>query len=542
MIKNKEKLGVQFVYLSFVFYFLFQNLKYFYLGLVESFSKVPFADSWNALSDLSKARNPFSIEYLWLPSNEHRLFLQRLLYSLNSKFFDGNELNLTLLHLLIVLITAGLLSFLYSRTLNQIRWSLFFLALMELTNFKFNSINLIWNYQLNFFLAILFPIIVFMFFEKFQRNQTYLNLFYLVVSLPILILINASGVIAIISLLSVLIFTNIRFLKKSLIATYAAFLVFLYISPVSQNQSFDLLSQATFTIQYFFIYLGSPFMHVFNLFDSEISSKDTTQSLLIGILFFCIFISLTYFSTIINFPSPSNFTILVLHLYLLLIPVFASVKRVDFGLTHAFAQSYLTFSGLMILSSVFLVFRFLFSIHFGPFKNFSSYALLLGIALILYQSQTTSSVIYDNFGFYKNKAALGLIFGVNDPKTMASIYPVDNKSTIPAEVTEWLMNNKSGYVENFYDKEYIWDVVREEFCAKGTSIKELIVHDKVGVIELEMQLPRNVSYNLVSVIAKNGRLGLVKFPNEFAKNENNYWGYLDPDEKETLQNILDCGN
>lgn len=132
-------------------------------GAYLNYSPVPMIDSWAGMVDFYlKSRDSASV--WWAQHNEHRILIPKLLFWLDMRYFGGVGLLLIPLQIIFFLWTWWVLTDFTKRLNGLSSWSESFLVsavLGMLCSAWMQSENFIWNFQSQFILAYLFPLMSF---------------------------------------------------------------------------------------------------------------------------------------------------------------------------------------------------------------------------------------------------------------------------------------------------------------------------------------------------------------------------------------------
>ena len=520
-IRSFSRIGVFIIPLSLLFYSFLRYL----VGLRNSFSIVPFADSWALIDSMMKSSGTLTTEMLWLPHNEHRIGFVRFLYYLNFNIFHGSELAFTVLHISVLIFAAFIMSFVITRCvgINQFLIFVFFFSL--LTYFPLNSINIIWSFTMVFALSLIFPLVSFTTFAKLQssRKITWFILFLL--SELLLLSGGGAGVAALIVIPFLAVLFNCKPSELIMLIAFNTFLILFYLRNLTQAEHPPLHQLITFIPKYVLAYLGSPFMSLTSINRSSVTDEQLMHSLFFGIFgLVVIAYALVVLLQFKHTDQRAGVTIAFI-LFLLLIPCLASYSRTSFGLSHALTSSYLffsstlyAFSGLVILGQSINSKKHAFQV-----STFAVHSIVVLLVCFLVLTTNRTSAYSDHFGHYKDRSGLSLMLGINDPVTQSSIYPVsplDNKTLM---LTEWLIDNDSGFTKDYF---LGFQKIHMQSTAAICPIR--LVENRIVNSEIQqVLLIFNKSPKFSKVYLETDDFGIYLIKNEILDNAllESYWGY-----------------
>jgi hypothetical protein len=341
-------------YLRF-FAFLYVGLVI--IGIFNNYSPVPFWDMWNGyLEFYMKVQS--GDWYAWFAQhNEHRVFLSRILFWLDIRFFDGASYFLILCNFLLM----GGIGYIFYKYIDSLfgsssdikKWLAWTIVILSFSWIQNNNIT--WGFQSQFFLAYLVPLLSFYFLAKYtETNQN--KFFGLSVGTGILSVLTMGNGIAALPLLIILGFllklSKFRQIFLIIVTIVTLYIYFLdYVAPVGHGSlSNTLLHHTKEFILYILTYLGGPFSKIFG------SSK------LFIIQFFGIaFILSSLYFTVVAFRKKTNVFIFSLLIFIAYIGVTAfgtAGGRTIFGLKQALESRYMT-PQLMGWSALLIIFIYL---------------------------------------------------------------------------------------------------------------------------------------------------------------------------------------
>ncbi len=335
---NKEMLAVAKQHKSLSGLMLFYIASVF-IGAWRYYSPIPAGDMWDGYINFYLQLLDGNFSAWWAQHNEHRLFLSRLFFYLDLKFFNGLSLILIPLNLLLLVTSWGLLLYFSFRLLKpKIETPDFFYFIVLLTVFAFSwkqDENIVWAFQNQFWFAYLLPLMAFCLLglsEVYSRQRL---LYY--VGACVLGILSVGSMANGIFALPVLTLLSLLLKQKWPYSTFLGLLAILSVSlylgtyqpPAHGHSISDNLIKFHFEILVFFIeYLGSPLKSLFGSF-------------VLGLLHLSLIIVLFR-----QLPKEKNnplyLSIIAFIIYYLVSAFVISASRVDLGLHAALVGRYTT--------------------------------------------------------------------------------------------------------------------------------------------------------------------------------------------------------
>jgi len=506
--------------------FLVLSFRRYWAGLQNSYSNVPFADSWALIEGIAKSDGELNTDIFWMPHNEHLIGFVRILYYLNFKIFHGAEFSFTIIHIVSLIMASFILSLSISKSIRVFQYPVFVLVLSLLTFFPWNSINIVWSFQITFILSLILPMLSFIYLFRFISEKsihsflifTFLNLS--------LMTIGGAGVAAAICLPLMALIVKCRRTNFIYIALVNSILVFFYLQGLPQTKHLDLVSLILFMPRYFLVFLGSPFMNLFGIDRTAVTDNQVLVALVfgfIGLVLILYGLKILFVTRNLNSWNNINFAFIF---YLLMIPFLASYSRASFGVSHALTSSYLIFSSLMytlilLVVSVHLIDQ---KLNSSTFLSISKYLgiVLVTLFLVLNTNRTTSYT--DDFGYYKDRAGLALMLRIDDDKTQASIYPVSPQKNETLRLTDWLKERNSGFTRDYFREFHVLNLSTEQLGCFAPLERTRTVNSKVD--EVGIILPSNTFYSKLYLQSASFSLFLIQSPYRDDNSSLTYWGYL----------------
>lgn len=344
------------------------------IGVAKSWTALPFWDMWDSYITWYVNLEPGNLIQWWSQHNEHRILIAKIFFYIDLKFFNGSGLFLLFANVisflcLISLLLLGLHMLLRERRIyNGRNQAIFFypasLVVLLSSSWIQNS-NLLWGFQIQFWLVYIFPLAMFLLFAEQQnsRNSRKRSLLYQI--LGILSLVGAvcsmsNGIIAAWLAIVFSVLTPIAPKMRSAIAVITFSLTFLYaigyatpgahVSPLR-----TLLDHPLSVIEYFLAYIGGPI---------QFFTGKTTLAVAAGLGVLILFgiLSVTTFKQRKKFTT--EFALIFFCWFVVLSALLTAAGRASFGTEQAFASRYQTpvlalWAVLVAISSPYIVKMFL---------------------------------------------------------------------------------------------------------------------------------------------------------------------------------------
>ena len=239
------------------------------IGGIRSYSPVPFWDMWEGIDSVVKATNGDAGAW-WMQHNEHRIVFTRILIWANIVLFKGTgvfliAVNYILAGLCFLLLFVCLAETLGDKAEKQCRNSMAFI-LLALSFSWLQKANFCWEFQSQFFLAQLVPLLSFYLLHRSCVSSAR--------SSPLFVWACLAGVISSVTLASGILTLPLMLLlamvlrtgwrRITVLATLAVITVLVYFynyhTPEGNGSFFETLRHDPAGIlQYMLLYLGGPF-------------------------------------------------------------------------------------------------------------------------------------------------------------------------------------------------------------------------------------------------------------------------------------------
>lgn len=318
------------------------------IGTVNSFTPVPYWDSWNGeLEFIMRVRD--GDHSLWLAQhNEHRIFLARVLFFADHQLFGGQAFFLFFCNIAFAASAAIVLGVLARKHLASSHRSSFLAALalvLGLSVSWIQSENLTWSFQNQFFLSQLVPLLSF-FSLSYASTERHSSIktdaaFWAAAILGILSLgTMANGVLALPLLIiqAVLMRMDSKRLATLITVTMICLPIYFndYQSTNTHGSASGLLYHPLSVLDFLIIYLGSPISHITSAGGNVVVAR------LFGTLFIAaaIWQLLTFLRTKRNVDTRA--ALLTFIAYIGLTAAITALGRFEFGPEYALTGRYTT--------------------------------------------------------------------------------------------------------------------------------------------------------------------------------------------------------
>lgn len=399
------------------------------VGVAKTWTALPFWDMWDSYITWYLNLEPGNIAQWWSQHNEHRILLAKIFFYADLKFDHGSGYlllyaNIVAFVVLLVLLVLALYIVLKDRSQASQNKAIFFYfasAVIIVASSWMQNSNLLWGFQIQFWLVYIFPLAMFLLFGQFHSCPRSPGKQIVLKILFFLCLIGAvcsmsNGLIAawLAVVLCFMLPTSIKF--RSLTITVATLLSFLYsigyTTPASHVSPISTLIQHPLAVcEYFLAYLGGP-MH----FTTGLSTIAVAAGF--GCLILFAVLTVSTFRQRITYQN--EFVLVFFGWFVVTSAFITAAGRASFGTEQAFASRYQTpvlalWAVLIILSSPYLV-------KFCQKLPISS-ALVIGISSLLLLPQQIIGAKGDNaLRSSRELATIALATDTLDTDVLGTIY------------------------------------------------------------------------------------------------------------------------
>lgn len=396
------------------------------IGAYNNYSFVPLNDSWSELVNFFIRFQEEGVVAFWNQTNEHRIVLSRALFLIDLNYFNGNFIFLILLNYLFVFLSAVIFCLYLQESLRFKKdlWAVkaMFCFIIFIIFSWMQRENIIWEFQSQFLLAQLLPLLAFYLLHRFHDTNKISYFFLACLSGILSIGTMANGVLALPLLFLLSLVLNTKFWQKLTLSLISVITLYLYYydyhSPIPQGIPLEtIINQPLDLTRYILRYLGSPFYHLTGK-GSHILSE------LMGLFFILISIYSTYKNLFVLKKSSHALSLLTFILFIGISAVGTACGRTKFGIEHAFPSRYSTpllmgWSAIIILYS-----ESLYEALHKRRMQIITPGLIILLALMALQFKTILPP--KKSSFEKEIAALAIELGVKDYMQIKNVYVFDS--------------------------------------------------------------------------------------------------------------------
>lgn len=399
------------------------------VGIAKTWTALPFWDMWDGYINWYFSLEPGNVFQWWSQHNEHRILLARIFFYIDLKIFNGSGVflliaNVTAFLSLISLLLLSLYILLRDRQLLVKHKAVFFypasLVIVVSSSWIQNS-NLLWGFQIQFWLVYLFPLAMFILLGQFQYSSLSSRTIRIFQVLTILCLVGAvlsmsNGVIAAwlaVVFCGILPFTTrFRIIVISVSISLTVFYAFGYSTPGAHESPLSTLIQHPLSVcEYFLAYLGGPIQYFTGM---------TTLAVAAGFGALTLFIVLSVSTFRNRRKYTAEFALVGFGWFVILSALITAMGRASFGTDQAFASRYQTpvlalWALLIALSSPYLV---------SFFKKLPVFSLILILlsSLILLPQQIHGAKGDNSLRASRELATIALATDTLDTDVLGTVY------------------------------------------------------------------------------------------------------------------------
>lgn len=389
------------------------------LGGFLSYSPVPYWDMWDGIVQFILNVNNGSVSDWFALHNEHRIFLSRILFWIDYKWFNGVNLFLILINYILVVISCGFFIKGLDDALDFTKKNLakFFLAVFSvawLFSWSQNE-NFTVGFQVQFFLAQLLPLVAFYYLIHSLLRKS--NLYFFIACLLGILSCGtmANGVLVLPLMFLYLIISRQKTSQSLMVLFLSLICLYLYFYNFPSESSLHVIKKHPLRlVDYVINYFGNPF---YFLFRGSLVAKLIAQVAGCFILISTIHFSIKCF--IKRELTATKPAFLLFIIFIVATATITGIGRLKLGQTQVFTSRYLT-PALMAWAALIILYAELLVLKFNQ-RNILLVALFANIVLLLLGEQL--GVFAQNKVFERRLAALALSLQIDDPHVIQAVYP-----------------------------------------------------------------------------------------------------------------------
>jgi hypothetical protein len=393
------------------------------LGAVLWFSPVPFWDMWDGALKFYYGIVDKNYSLWFAQHNEHKIFLSRLLFYIEFKFFNGSFYFLYIINFFLAGCSFLFFYFILVKNLIKLNSSrLFSLASIAFVFFMIFSWiqyqNLIWVFQSQFFLAQNVPLASLISLYKYKEtgNDFFFSLGAFLAFISIYTMANGLFILPIALCFLIITKTSIKkiFIISFLTVLAFVFILYNYKSPPGHSSIvYSLLTKPVQLLDYVLIYIGAPVYYLFGRISLWLPR-------IAGVVFLLLMLYVLLRELRLHFVNRINLILILYVLYIGATIFITAGGRVGFGVAQALSLRYNT-PALMIWVSLFILFlKEISEVH----KNFKPSVLFLPLMLfVLLKAQFMTFNTQRNIKFEQLMGAIALELDIPDYKYLSRIVP-----------------------------------------------------------------------------------------------------------------------
>lgn len=412
--------GIRYLYWLLAAFFVASTI----IGGVRQFSPVPFFDIWNgAIEFYLNFEQTHDWKLWWAQHNEHRIVLARALFWLDLRIFGGTGLFLVFANYTFLgLVVALFCKILKEAKLPSPQYVVPF-AIAWLVSWIQNE-NLTWGFQVQFWMAQLFPLLAFyLYYKTLESNQ----LKYFIASIFCAVLATgamANGILVAPLLLLYAVYSRSGWRKYSVLTTVVVAELMLYFSSYSTPGHHGNLLSAVHSnplglVHYISLYLGSPFVSMLG---------NTGFAKVVGTGFGAAFALLSAILVLLKVKERAKKTgavsvddaLICYILYMLATAIGTAGGRLVFGVEQSLSSRYAT-PVLMGWLAMFIVVYPKISVNF---KVDSAKYGLLAVLVAMLPVQVKALTAPSTVKFDRSVAALAIASNVRDVNQLNNLWPL----------------------------------------------------------------------------------------------------------------------
>lgn len=395
------------------------------IGGVRNYSAIPYWDMWGGVVGFLLKVKEGDHSIWWSLFNEHRIVLARIVFFIDSKFFDGlNYFSIVVNYVLLAL--AGFVFILFLNNLNYReavgcrRYFVFIFTLISWVFLWTQSENMHWAFQSQFILAQMLPLVAMYALAKSVETNCSKYFIFAVFMGILSVGAMANGVLCFPIMFAYALYFRIGIFRIGFLLFAAVLfpLVYFYDFHVPAGHGHIVSSLMEMPKQYLcyvLMYMGSPFHYLVGR-----GVFGNVTAILFGASFIVLWLYLLYKECRKTTRSPYVFALLFFAGYIVATAIGTAGGRVVFGVDQALSSRYTTPS-VMAWAALAISAR-------GLYANMNRKAsmiltcgvVFLTVLMFAFQIKALRSV--RDVMFVRNQAALALALNVHDSDYIHSLF------------------------------------------------------------------------------------------------------------------------
>jgi len=414
----------------------------------SDYSSTLYWDEWDARLSMNLPFRELEWQMFWQPHNEHRLVVSRFFYWLDFAVFNGSNLPLLIMNLLLGGLIIWVLYQILSLPQSGITKNSILIVLFSFTIFTFSVLqieNYSWGFQIHFFLSVLLPLLSFYYYLLFVFHQTQSSICWSYLFCVLSIGTMASGNFAVLVILVTSIYLKRKAHEIAIHAVAAISLLSVYTynyNSLNASPLETLIKHPDFIIKYMIVYFTSPLNQLTN---SQIPEFVIAFTLLI------FFMVLKKIFTCYKKIDKNLFVIagLMMFMYSLLVAFASAGGRYYFGVNQASASRYTTISLLGWFGALLVIMH---NHEDGiTSKKFTWTKLSVIVTIIFLPFQIANSVSTNDVRSDREMAAIALVQKIQDDSISISLYPSGQRLT---DLSRPLISNEQSIFTSDFKKTF----------------------------------------------------------------------------------------
>lgn len=489
------------------------------IGVVRSYSPVPYWDQWDGYVDFYIRVMDGDLSAWWKQHNEHRIVFSRVLFWVDMKYFSGKSYFLLISNILLQCVNSLLLIYVYNKVYKsneKIYLAIIGMVLTCLFAWGQHE-NFTWGFQSQFISVYTFSLLAIIFIVAIKNS--YYKIWMLVFSCTFAFLASismANGLLIFPLLIITTLVLRLPCLNLLTISFVGAITYIAYFSdyvspPGHSSVVYSIMNYPIEVIEYLLLYIGTPF---YILSGSKFIGQFFGGSLIL----FSSFFAMDYIKN--GYKNPYKLVFIVFILFIGGTAVATAAGRINFGLGSALSSRYMTPAYLAWACFTILL--------IGYFKYNQKYTTLFAFSLtiVLLGTLIKQKVVFDDFSdmkFKRNMAISSLYSGASDDLYLREIYPSSERLLLVA--SKAIKRNLSVFDEKQFGLYSNFDINNAITTCSG-SHEEFVAVDNLyyrvkGWSYKKEALPEGIIFaDSEGKVVGTGIVGQTRPDLEFVANEN----------------------